>query len=283
MKKNLVVALAGEPNVGKSTLLNQIIGEKISIVTHKAQTTRYNVKGIVTEGDTQLVFIDTPGLFQAGGKLEKIIVGNAMNGIKEADLICFIFDIRHPFSDMLDAVSKVVKKSNKRCFAIINKVDLMAREKALPIIERLSATEIFEEIFPISALKDEGVDHFKDFLLAQAQEGDWVFDEEQMTDQSVRSIAEEMTREQIFINMHEEIPYSVKVETEKWEEDDNRVTIYQSIFVVKESQKIIILGRGGSQIKNIGIKARKSIENLIGKSVDLRLFIKVREDWIDRS
>ncbi|MCE2993249.1 MAG: GTPase Era [Candidatus Jidaibacter sp.] len=280
--KLLSVAIVGEPNAGKSTLLNTLIGENISIVTHKVQTTRENIRGICTLDKTQIVFIDTPGIFSASRVLEKAIVSNALSAFDDADIICLIIDVHKlKGKTYLDIIQKL-KGTKRPVYAIINKVDMVAKETLLPMIGELSELGVFEEIFPISALKDIGVDHFKKFLMSKAVPSDWMFAEDEITDKPIRFIAEEITREQAFFLLHAELPYSLKVETEKWEETEDSVKIYQCIFVNKQSQKVIALGTKGSKIKAIGQRSRKKISELLGKPVHLFLYIKVREDWIER-
>ncbi len=281
-KKSLIIALIGEPNSGKSTLLNALIGEKVSIVTHKVQTTRFNIKGILNEGDTQLVFIDTPGLFDAKRPLEKAIFRNAINSFEEADIICLMFDINKLKNASYRNVLNFTKNIKKPLFAIINKIDLIPKEELLPTIQMLADEKIFSEIIPLSALKKTGLERVTKFFVSQAKPGPWYYEEDEITDQSVKSICEEITREQTFIQLHQEIPYSLKVETEKWEETEDSVSIYQAIFVVKDSQKVIALGKNGSKIKDIGKRARFEMGKLLGKKVHLFLYIKVRENWIER-
>lgn len=281
--KNNTVALVGQPNVGKSTLINEIVGQKISIVTRKVQTTRENVRGIVNINDTQLVFIDTPGIFDAKGTLERAIVNNATRSFDEADLICVILDPKHIEITNLEVLSNYLKKSPKECYAVLNKIDLLEKPEILPLIEKISSYGIFKEIFPLSADKGYGVKHFVEFLIKHAKPGPWLYDEDTLTDQTSRKLAEEITREQAFLQLHEELPYSLKVETDQYEELDNGdVKIHQSIIVSKPNHKPIALGAGGSKIKAIGQRARHEIGRTLGCKVHLFLHIKVREDWIER-
>jgi GTP-binding protein Era len=278
-----LIALVGEPNVGKSTLVNAMVGEKISIVTHKVQTTRNNIRGILKYKNAQLVLIDSPGIFEPSRKLEKAIVSNAMAALEEADSVCVLFDARNFKLEAFLSIKERVKKLGKPCYAIINKVDLIEKSLVLPIIQELNDLGIFKEIFPISALKNLGTNKLIEFLYEQAKEGEWFFDPEQLTDISQSTLAEEITREKAFLLLHQEIPYSLKVETDKWEEGkDGSLTIHQSIFVMKESQKVIALGKGGEKIKQIGSQARYELSKLFNCKVNLFLFIKVREDWIEK-
>jgi len=252
--KSLIIAIIGQPNAGKSSLLNRIIGEKIAIVTHKVQTTRFNIKGIYNHEKTQLVFIDTPGIFDPKETLEKAIVKNALNALYEADLICLLIDgNRFIQSDIDEAVLKHLKSIKKPIYAVINKIDLLPRKQdILPLINKLTEYNLFKEYFPLSALNGEGVEHFIKFLLVQALDKPWLYIDDEITDQPLRNLCEEITREQAFTLLHQEIPYSLKIETEKWEETENEVRIYQAIFALKNTQKSIILGKAGSKIKEIG-------------------------------
>lgn len=279
-----VIALVGQPNVGKSTLLNAIVGQKISITTHKAQTTRYNIRGAANLGDAQLVFIDTPGLFDPKKTLEKAIVKEAINSFDECDAICLIIDSVKIDEFLPDQLKTYLSKNKKKCFAILNKVDLIKnRDSLLPIIKQVYDTGLFEEVFPISASKGLGVDKFMQYFANKAEEGPWMFLNEEFTDTPVRKIAQEITREKAFILMHEEIPYSLKVETETWQEmEDGSVKIYQAIFVNKEAHKSMILGKAGGKIKEIGTRARRDISRLLGQKVHLYLHVKVREDWMEK-
>lgn len=278
-----MIALVGEPNVGKSTLVNAMVGEKISIVTHKVQTTRHNVRGIVQHKGAQLVLIDSPGIFEPSRKLEKAIVNNAMAALEDADVICMLFDARNLRLEAFNQIKQALNKSKKPKYAIINKTDMIDRRELLPMIEEINGLGIFTEIFPISALRNKGVDKIMDHLATQAAEGPWLFNPEQVSDLTERGLAEEVTREKAFINLHEEIPYSLKVVTDKWEErKDGSIMIHQSIYVLKESQKIIALGKGGEKIKQIGSQARADISRILNCKIHLFLFVKVRDDWIDK-
>lgn len=283
IKKTLNVALIGEPNAGKSSLLNAIIGEKVSIVTHKVQTTRFNIRGILCEDDTQVIFTDTPGIFKPEKRLEKAIVRNALNSFDQADILCLILDVKHFDLNKLTQVQAYLKKSSKPCYAIINKIDLIARVKLLEIIKKLDETLLFKELFMVSATKGEGVANLINFLKKQAHPGPWLYEEDQLTDQPARVLAEESTREQVFLLLHEELPYSIKIETDQWQDcPDGSIKIYQSIYVLKEQQKVIVLGANGSKIKDIGRRSRQQISNLLDKTVHLFLHVKVREEWIDK-
>lgn len=281
-RKLITVALIGEPNAGKSTLTNALVGEKITIVTHKVQTTRENVRGVVTDGDTQMVLIDTPGLFDAKKTLEKFIVKNATASFEEADIVCLVIDINRLAKDAYKDVFVYLRSVKKPIFAIINKIDMLTNEEILHGIQKLSDEQLFKEIIPVSGLKNRNIDHLRTFLMKQAEPGPWIFEDDEITDQNNRKLAEEITREQAFLHLHEELPYSLKVETEKWEENEELIVIHQVIFVTKEAHKGIALGKGGSKIRTIGQAARIELTKLLGKRVNLFLFVKVREDWIER-
>ncbi len=285
-QKSLFISIIGEPNAGKSTLLNSIIGQKISIVTHKVQTTRENIKGILNINDTQLVFIDTPGVFDPKKPLEKFIVKNAFKGLEEGSVTALIIDGKRGLSPFIK--EKILHNpallKNRKLVVLINKVDEVSQEQLFRLTGQLDEMGVFSEIFAISALKNLGVDKFLQHLVSIAKKNPWLYDAEALTDISVRSIAEDITREKVFLHLHRELPYSIKVETDKWEdgEDDDVTVIYQSIFVLKQSQKSIVLGKGGQKIKTIGMQARYEIEQLLEKRVKLYLHVKVREDWIER-
>lgn len=282
IQKSITAALIGEPNAGKSTLLNLMVGQDISIVTHKVQTTRDNIRGILTEDDVQMVFVDTPGLFDAKRTLERAIVKEALSGIGDAEVVCVLFDVLKLRNDNCDNIFKFIKYVRSPIIAILNKSDLIHRLELLPLIQKLDQKQIFAHIVPVSGLKGENVDTLKNVLKSYAKEAMWMYDQDALTDAPIRKLCEEATRQQAFIMLHQELPYSLKVETEKWDEDENFVKIYQAIFVTKESHKVIALGKGGAKIKMIGIRARKQMEELIGKKVNLQLYVKVREDWIER-
>lgn len=283
-KKVLFVSILGEPNAGKSTLINNIVGQKISIVTHKVQTTREKVKGIINIENTQLIFIDTPGIFSPKKAMEKYIVKNAISSIAQADILLVIMDaargISENFENALLKNEMLQKKSHK--IAVINKIDTVDKEQIYKLTGELANLKFFNEITAISATKGKGIDHLLQLLLQYAKPSPWMYEEDQFTDVTMRQLAEEITREKVFLHLHQELPYSIKVETEQWKEDDNQVVINQAIFVSKESQKSIVLGKGGSKIKTIGTAARLEIADMVGKKVTLHLFVKVREDWMDK-
>lgn len=282
--KTLTVSLVGAPNAGKSTLLNRLIGQKVAIVTPKQQTTRKNVRGVVTVEQTQLIFVDTPGIFTPSRVLEQKIVRQAIQGFREADYICFIFDAKKDISRDIKHLFMNVTKEQKKAIAVINKVDLLKDKTGLlKIASELSELHEFERIFMISAMKDKGVSDILSFLLAEAPEGEWLFDEHTVTDTTERNLAEEITREQLFMAVNYELPYSIDVRTEQWEEkSDGSAKIHQVIYVLKSSHKPIILGPHGEKLKEIGRRARLHISKILDRPVHLFLYIKVKPDWIDK-
>lgn len=280
--KFLTIGLIGEPNAGKSSLLNQIMQLDLAIVTPKVQTTRVNLRGVFNEGDTQLIFIDTPGLFDAKGKLEKAIVTNAISSFEESDILCVIYDPKRINNYVVELLQDQNIKGKPK-YAIINKIDSMPKAQALHLAQKLAEMNFYDEIFFLSALKGEGVRYFIDFIKTKAVAGPWLYSEDDITDTPSKNIAEEITREQAYLLLNKEIPYSLKVETDSWKQDEDGITeIHQSLFVLKESQKVIILGTGGQKIKEIGQRSRQKIAKVLGIKCRLFLHIKVREDWIDR-
>lgn len=284
-KKSAYIALIGKPNAGKSTLLNCLVQEKISIVTPKVQTTRKVIKGIVTQDNTQLIFIDAPGIFIPQGKLEKLIVNNAIEALNEADILCILFDSsKENFLQGNEMIFQKIKSIKKPVIAILNKVDLI-KDKTI-LLEKatqLDDLKLFQKIFMISALKISGINDLVSYLSESAPHSHWFFEDDIITDKSEREIVEEITREQVYLNLNKELPYSLKVETDKWEENEEMVRINQSIITNKASHKAILIGRKGSKLKTIGTGARLNIQRFLNKKVHLSLFIKVREDWIDKT
>ncbi|MFC1659140.1 GTPase Era [Pseudomonadota bacterium] len=281
-QKCIVVAIAGEPNTGKSTLMNYLIGQKISIVSPKVQTTRSIIKGILTEDETQIIFVDTPGIFKPQKKrnLERIIVRTAWRNVQDTDFVCLLVDATKSISERTKMIIDNLKKHKKKCIVAINKVDLVKKSKLLEFAKQLNDYKLFDEIFMISALSGHGINKLKDYLIKIAPKENWLYPDDYITDSPMKFLASEITREKLFLNLKQELPYSVSVETEKWEEFKNgSVKIQQIIFVMKESQKGIILGKRGSLIKKIGEDARKEIEELIEAKVHLFLFVKVKENW----
>ena len=282
-RKLAYVCLLGIPNSGKSTLFNLILDQKISIVTHKIHTTRDNIKGIITENNTQLIFIDTPGFLKSPKfKLEKAIVKKALQEINSADFLCIIIDAAR--KNCLDnaLLDHNYLKLKKKPILIFNKVDLIQDKTKLLLLSQNAKGKGFDQIFMISALKNKGVEKFRKYLIDNAPRGEWHYDENEITDRSIRQLAEDITREKLYELLNQEIPYSLKVETESWKETKDEVTIYQAITVLRNNQKKIILGTKGEQIKKVRVLAREDISKLTNKKIYLYLFIKVRENWMDR-
>lgn len=277
----LTVCIIGKPNAGKSTLLNRVIGQKISIVSPKVQTTRSMITGIVTLGDTQLVLFDTPGIFEAKRKLEKFMVRCAWSSLNSADIVVLILDSSVKIDKItIDIISRL-KELSKNVVFLLNKIDLNSRcyiDNLTYLNEQCPAATKFN----ISALKGSGVDGFVSFLKANAKNTPWLYESDDMTNLPMRFLAAEITREQLFIQLDQELPYNLTVENESWKvQKDGSVKVNQVIIVSKEGYKTIIIGKGGDRIKEIGTKARLNMENLFGVKIHLFLFIKVRKSWED--
>ena len=276
MKKFTSIVLAGEPNVGKSTLLNQLVGEKLSIVCHKAQTTRRSITGIFIYKDCQVLIFDTPGLFSnPKSELEKNIVKNATSSIKENDNIYLVVDSTSAtVEQVIDLLKKIGKK---KVSLLLNKIDIVDSEKLAALIDGVS--DQFSKILQISATTGQGIEELKEDILAQAQVSDWLYPEDEITTIPERELAADITREKLFYAVHQELPYELEVETELWKDEKKIVNIHQVIYTKREAHKMIIIGKGGINIKNIGMQARKDLEEVLGKRVNLQLFVKVRHNW----
>jgi GTPase len=276
------IALIGAPNVGKSTLVNTLVGSKVSIVTHKVQTTRMLVRGIAIMGDAQLVLIDTPGIFAPKRRLDRAMVTTAWSGAQDADVIALLIDARRGLDDEAQAILSRMGEVRQAKILIINKIDLVARPSLLALTQDANAQADFAAIFMISALTGDGVEALKAWLAAHVPPGPWHYPDDEMSDAPVRSLAAEITREKLFLRLHQELPYESTVETDRWEDrKDGSVRIEQTIYVARESQRKIVLGKGGQTIKAIGADARREIATIIEKPVHLFLFVKVREHWGD--
>jgi GTP-binding protein Era len=285
-------AIIGAPNAGKSTLINALVGSKVAIVSPKVQTTRMPVRGIALAGETQIVFVDTPGIFRPRRRLDRAMVTSAWTGAEEADAVLLIVDAADFHAspngpgarDTLAILDGLKQSKGKKRALILNKIDGMKRTDLLPLMEKLNADGVFEDVFLISALKGQGVGDVSAWVAARMPEGPWLYPEDQAADIPSRLLAAEVTREKIYLRLHDELPYASAVETEKWEERrDGSVKIDQVIYVQREGQKAIVLGKGGSTIKTIGALAREELETLFGRRVHLFLFVKVREDWAENS
>lgn len=276
------IALLGAPNAGKSTLLNRLVGSKLAIVSPKVQTTRARLLGIVARGEAQLVFIDTPGIFAPRRRLERAMVNAAWQGAKEADIDVVLVDASLGLDADTRRILDGLQAAGKRAVLALNQIDKVKRETLLPLSAAMSQAYEFERVFMISGLSGDGVEDFLDYLAGAVPEGPWLFPADEMTDAPLRLLASEITREQIFLQLHQELPYASTVETEAWEEfADGSVKISQLIHVARDSQKPIVLGKGGSRIKSIGAAARAELEKLLGRRVHLFLQVKVTEDWTE--
>ncbi len=279
------VALLGAPNAGKSTLLNRLVGTKVSIVTPKVQTTRRRILGITIRGAAQLAFVDTPGIFAArpGRPLERALVRTAWRGAEDADLRVLVVDARRGLDPDTRLILDGLRARRSKATLVINKLDLVAPPKTLPLIRELDRTGLFERVFIVSALTGDGCEDLLTWLLEVLPEGPWLFPEDQLSDLSQRAMAAEITREQLFRQLHQELPYSLTVETESWAAaaDGSEIRIDQTIYVQRPSQKAIVLGKGGRQIKAVGEAARVELEQILATRVHLFLYVKVRERWTE--
>jgi len=276
------VAIIGAPNAGKSTLVNRLVGSKVAIVTHKVQTTRARIRGIAMEGRTQIVFVDTPGIFKPKRRLDRAMVDAAWGGAGDADLIVLMVDMESGRDSDVERIVEGLKAQGKKAILVLNKADACDREKLLKTAAKLAETGIFSETFMISALTGDGVADLKRHIAALLPEGPWHYPEDQAADIPLRSLAAEITREKLFLRLHDELPYSLTVETEEWEQKkDGSIRIAQVIYVERDSQKKIALGKGGQTIKTIGQLAREELQEMLETKVHLFLFVKVRENWSD--
>ena len=280
------VALIGEPNAGKSTLLNRMVGAKVSIVTHKVQTTRARIRGVAMEGDAQIVFVDTPGLFQPRRRLDRAMVAAAWGGAADADVVVLLVEAHRGVSEGVERILEGlgdIGKGRKVALAI-NKIDKVEAPVLLGLTQDLNARFDFAETFMISAERGHGVDTLRKWLAAELPEGPWLYPEDQIADLPMRMIAAEMTREKLTLRLHQELPYQMTVETENWEErKDGSCKIDQLIYVVRDGHKGIVLGHKGETIKQVGKAAREELEEFLGRKVHLFLQVKVRPGWLDEA
>lgn len=282
-------AIIGAPNAGKSTLTNALVGSKVAIVSPKVQTTRMIVKGVAMMGETQIVFVDTPGIFRPRRRLDRAMVGAAWAGAEDADAILLVVDAadltanpHSPAARDTEAILQGLKEHKTRKALVLNKIDGMKRENLLPLTERLHGGASFEDVFLVSALSGDGVKDVAEWVRARMPEGPFLYPEDQAADMPMRLLAAEITREKIYHRLHDELPYASAVETEKWEErKDGSVRIDQVIYVQRDGQKAIALGKGGQTIKIIGQLAREEMEELFARRVHLFLFVKVNENWAE--
>jgi len=286
MTKAGFVALIGEPNAGKSTLLNRMVGAKVSIVTHKVQTTRARIRGVAMEGEAQIVFVDTPGLFQPRRRLDRAMVAAAWGGAADADIIVLLVEAQRGITEgverILDGLADIGK--GRTVALAINKIDRVESEVLLGLSQALNERFDFTETFMISAEKGHGVEHLRRWLAGQLPDGPWLYPEDQIADLPMRMIAAEMTREKLTLRLHQELPYQMTVETEAWEErKDGSARIDQIIYVVRDGHKGIVLGHKGETIKAVSQAARAELTEFLGRKVHLFLQVKVRPNWLDEA
>ena len=276
------VALIGAPNVGKSTLINALVGSKVSIVTPKVQTTRTLIRGISIEGQAQLIFVDTPGIFSPKRRLDRAMVGSAWGSTQDADLVALLIDARKGMKEDDEAIVRMLGDVRPPTVLVLNKVDLAGKPALLDLTQRLNERASFAATFMISALSGDGVADLKNWFAAHVPPGPWLYPEDQISDAPMRQLAAEITREKLYMRLHQELPYQSTIETEVWKElRDGAVRIEQTIYVDRESQRKIVLGKGGQAIKAIGAAARIDIAKVIEQPVHLFLHVKVREGWAD--
>ncbi len=277
------VAVVGAPNAGKSTLVNQLVGTKVSIVSPKVQTTRFRVLGIVMLDQTQVILVDTPGIFSPKRRLDRAMVAAAWDGAADADVVCLLIDAARGYDDDSRAIVQRLKDAGRQAVLVLNKVDIVRKERLLALVAEMNAEGLFTATFMVSALSGDGVAALAAAVAEALPEGPWLFPEDQVSDLPQRLLAAEITREKLFIQLQKELPYAAAVETESWEErEDGSVRIDQVIYVQRESQKAIVIGKGGQRIKTIGAAAREELEALLERRVHLFLHAKVKEDWPDR-
>jgi GTP-binding protein Era len=278
------VALIGEPNAGKSTLLNRMVGAKVSIVTHKVQTTRARIRGVALEGDAQIVFVDTPGLFRPRRRLDRAMVAAAWGGAADADVIVLLIEAHRGITKGVETILERLTEmgSGRKVALAINKIDRVEAPVLLGLTEQMNARFDFAETFMISAEKGHGVDVLRKWLADQLPESPWLYPEDQIADLPLRMIAAEITREKLTLRLHQELPYQLTVETESWEErKDGTARIDQIVYVARDGHKGIVLGHKGDTIKRVSQAARAELEEFLGRKVHLFLQVKVRENWLE--
>jgi GTP-binding protein Era len=276
------VALIGAPNVGKSTLVNALVGSKVTIVSRKVQTTRALIRGIVIENNAQIVLVDTPGIFSPKRRLDRAMVSTAWSGAHDADLVCVLLDAKAGIDEEAEAILTKVATVRHEKILVLNKIDLVPREKLLALAKTANDRMAFARTFMVSALSGDGIDDLRRTLSEMVPPGPFHYPEDQMSDAPMRHLAAEITREKIYRKLHQELPYQSTVETDSWtERKDKSIRIEQTIFVERESQRKIVLGKGGATIKAIGAESRKELAEIVGVPVHLFLFVKVRENWGD--
>ena len=277
------VAVIGAPNAGKSTLVNHLVGFKVSIVTHKVQTTRTRIRGVCMHGASQIIFVDTPGIFEPKRKLDRAMVDAAWLGADDADLIIFLYDVtRRKVDSDTSRILSGLKENNKEAILVLNKIDSVKSELLLPIIKRFQEENIFSDTFMVSAENGSGCEKLLEYLSVRIPDSPWLYPEDEVSDLPQRLLAAEITREQVLLKLHQELPYGATVETEEWtERDDGAIVINQIIYVKRPGHKKIALGRNGNMIKAIGKASRQELQVLLDRTVHLFLFVKVRENWME--
>lgn len=277
-----VIALIGAPNAGKSTLINQLTGTKVSIVTHKVQTTRARMRGIAIEGVSQLILVDTPGIFEPKRRLDRAMVEAAWAGAHDADITLVLIDAAKGINAEVRSILEGLRDVAGKKYLVLNKVDLLRKDALLSLVETIRPYGTFDETFMISAMTGDGVDDLKKHLAQSSPEGPWLYPEDQLTDAPLRYLAAEITREKLTLRLHQELPYASTVETTAWKElRGGKVRLEQTVFVMRDSQKKIVLGKQGQTIKSISMESRKELAQILGVPVDLFLFVKVRAKWGD--
>ena len=280
MTRSGFVSILGRPNVGKSTLLNALIGTKVSIVADKPQTTRTGIQGVLTTAEGQIVFLDTPGIHKARSKLNRRMMDSVREALGERDLLLYVASARQPFTDADCEALDLVKKSTAPVFLVLNKIDLLKDKTALlPLIERYRQALDFAEVFPVSALSADGLAELQAAILARLPEGPAYFPEDHITDQPERFLAAELIREKIIRETREEVPHSVAVMVDHWDQSPRITRVVATIYVEKEGQKGILIGAGGAMLKKVGTEARQEMELLFGKKIFLEMQVKTRADW----
>ena len=275
-----LIAVVGAPNAGKSTLVNALVGQKVAIVSPKAQTTRTRLMGVAIQGEAQILLLDTPGIFQPRRRLDRAMVAAAWGGAQDADFIALVVDAKTGFSTRIEEMLDTLKSRSEPKILVLNKVDVTPKEQLLTLTAQLSERLDFEQIFMVSATTGDGVADLKAALAARVPEGPWHFPEEQVSDATDRMLAAEVTREQLYLQLRAELPYASAVETEKYEErKDGSVAIHQQILVGRDTQRAIVLGKRGARIRQIGEAARMELAQLLGRKVHLFLHVKVKPDW----
>ncbi len=280
------IALIGEPNAGKSTLTNRMVGAKVSIVTHKVQTTRARIRGVAMEGESQLIFVDTPGLFQPRRRLDRAMVAAAWGGAADADIVVLLVEAHRGKTPGVDRILEGLAElpRGRRVALAINKIDRVKAEELLALSQKLNEIHAFERTFMISAERGYGVDDLREWLAAEVPEGPWLYPEDQIADLPLRMIAAEMTREKLTLRLHQELPYQLTVETDHWtEREDGTARIDQVIYVARDGHKGIVLGHKGETIKAISKAAREELTEFLGRKVHLFLQVKVRENWLEEA